>query len=199
MKIRDLLESPFPLSDWVESNNIEVRDKHSAVISSSMDWIDGKQLAANVASVRFEPKKASQPFEWPLENKQHKLNGLELGNSFSSFGYVIENFVDFPNAIYLLINGKSTTIKSFKGIEHLSNLHTLKISDVIDIDCGVLRILKSQALALNILNVTARATERAKEYNKLSDIMNKHLFGDRNVAECQQELIEEGLQEFAKL
>jgi hypothetical protein len=101
----------------------------------------------------------------------------------------LEHLINFP-AIYLT----ATTSASLKGIHKAIG------------ECDWLSIekcenIKSSVLGLVILAKKMPVTLKCSSGN-LPDwvpILNRHLTGDKDILECQEELITNGLKEFAKL
>lgn len=77
-----------------------------------------------------------------------------------------------------------------KQIKHIGG--TLTLSDTIKSNVlGVVMIKELKGILF--------AAATTPEQKGVANIINKHLAGDRNVHACQEELIEAGLKEFAKL
>lgn len=108
---------------------------------------------------------------------------------------VIDDFSEMFDCENLRIRG--CDVKSFKGVESLNKLKILhlRIPDA-GIDCGLLRLIKCKGLTY--VNISSSRAKTESKCEHLTEIINKHL-ETHNVPECQQDLIEAGLQEYAKL
>jgi hypothetical protein len=134
-----------------------------------------------------------QTFSWPFSKDLALGFELDIFSDTKNSGAVIENFKDFPQ-VQKLIFGRNLEIKSLEGIENLK---------VFDIDFevmraerfGLLRLLKSKTLE----HIKPVAKVIHPGMHDAMEIVNKHLKGDRDIAECMDELIAEGLKEYAKL
>lgn len=106
---------------------------------------------------------------------------------------IVPNFECIPSAIEHL-SLSATIVKTLKGIEDLHYLTSFSVSHNTEFNCGLLRLLKCPVLTY----VGNSGKDVDKKLQDALDIIKKHL-KDKNIPECQQELIEEGLQEYAKL
>lgn len=198
MKFKQFLqESPFKTSDWVEENEIKAYDRSHNRITSSLKWIsdDNKHLSRDVDGVIMFAKKHNQEFNWLLDRAS--LSYLELRGAEVEYGYVIKDFAVMPHPVRLSIHYNST-IKSFKGIETV-NLDYLRLGYAVKIECGMLRLLKHSSLR-RILKIEDDGLSPNPDLLRAIEIINKYLEdGDRDIIKCQNELIDEDLEEFAKL
>lgn len=105
-------------------------------------------------------------------------------NEISSF----EGAPRFVGANFILTRNKLDSLKGIhKYVKQINGVLNVSENNVSSHVLGVLRIEGLEALVLD---------PPAKE---VQDIINKHLAGDRNIFDCQEELIAAGCEEFAKL
>jgi len=123
-----------------------------------------------------------------------------IKGDFSGFSNPnLTSLEDFSNARSLNINlancERLTSIKEIKRAKYLNitgcwrirnMLHLLKIKDLERVRIWSPHIMFSQ-------------DDLAKKIKTLDNIINKHLSGDKDIMECQEELIDAGLEEYAHL
>jgi hypothetical protein len=93
-------------------------------------------------------------------------------------------------------------VKSLAGIEQLTNLKRIYWTySGNDAPFGVLRLFKVPNLTeiKTIYHVDPKDIRKGEYGQYALEIVNKHLKGDRSVADCMDELMEAGLKEYAKL
>lgn len=132
-------------------------------------------------------------FYWPFAAS--RLKTLTIQQSHKQ-RLVLKDFTELPKMISAL-NLYGVEIKSFKGIESLPLLKEISFAGGLTeclIEVGVLRLLKT--LSLSRIIVFNGGLDH--ETTEAMMIINAHLTND-DVPECQQHLIEAGLQQFAKL
>lgn len=114
-----------------------------------------------------------------------------IGKNFIVNDNEISSFEGAPRFIggnLLLIRNKLDSLKGIhKYIKQINGVLNVSENNVSSHVLGVLRIEGLEALILDPV---------AKE---VQDIINKHLAGDRDIFACQEELINAGFEEFAKL
>lgn len=201
MKLKDLFESAENkkiIEDWLKQ-------------FSHFIYLDGlliKQEIDNIfdfQTMKLESEVTSfcligdggVKFSWPLAESPLRSDFiLDLSGGVPG-GMIIDDFEQFPKMVPKLSMTDMVTIKSFRGIDKLTKLRVISIdTESMIVDCGLLRLLKIPSLKRIVLN---RRDDTKNKFDSAMSIVFKHFEGDREVAECQQELIEAGLQEYAKL
>jgi hypothetical protein len=89
---------------------------------------------------------------------------------------------------------------NFSGWDKFFDVHNyilIGINCVQNFDSKILSLLKMKNL--KIINLSTLAKDEHIELDKSCKIVNKHLKSGRDILECQEELIENGYKEFAKL
>lgn len=175
---------------------------------------DDVKLNSRVRTLFLFPKIAD-PQTWtnPMSTAfWGNLNSLYLmrDDSQGPESFLFEDFTKIPNVVELGIGG--STIKSWKGCSKLTRTQHLLITDeYCRFRGGLLEILKMPSLRELEIERFPRAGEKdenGEEYEDDDDnakgyaalkIIAKYVESGKNVPECQQELIEEGFQEYAKL
>lgn len=132
--------------------------------------------------------------KWDCPASPNDWAGLH-DKTFTFDGLVLESFKHVPNCRKIIVSDRCT-IRSFTGIEALTNLEVLSLRRPM-IEAGVLSFLKAPKLRTVILNKAFSLDTFVNE--KLEEIIDKHLEGDRDIAECAEELIDIGLGDYAKL
>lgn len=63
--------------------------------------------------------------------------------------------------------------------------------------------IKSNILGImlikNLKNIEFMFKTKTNEYEEIENIINRHLKSDRDILECQEELIDKGFKQYAKL
>ena len=155
-----------------------------ADIDSPFVGVDGRLRVQfnNVQNIYFDYLKLDNAFGFPL-----KALTVSLGNNN------FKNLSSFPfGCQYGDFNLKNNPIESFSGIEKLS-ITRLYLSS--NINAGLLSLLRAKKLgAINCLD------RQSPEFDMAIQIINKQLISkDRDILECQEELIDAGLKQYAKL
>jgi hypothetical protein len=128
-------------------------------------------------------------FYWPFDREAYK-GGLSIAAGNENLQMQIEDFTEFPDIDFLAL--ESCMVKSFKGIDKLSNLKRIEIDFRINVDGGILSLLKYHGVLL-ASEIQNERTEKA------FGILMRHFDGNKNIPDCMDELIEAGLKEYAKL
>jgi len=95
---------------------------------------------------------------------------------------------------------------SYPNLEKLSGLGDSKIEQIELINCHnikshILSLLKIKKLEIvvYVANSLKPWENNTTDFNNALAILNRHLMGNRDILACQEELIEAGLKEFARL
>ena len=183
MKLHELFETKAKstsktFADWCRIQNINPRSLHN--IDCSEQFITSLEGAPTVVSGEFDCN-------------TNLLKSLKGCPEHVGFLYADSNQIDS-------IEGLPKTVKTYISLDHnkITNLHNIhkmvkKMNGVIylrdnPITSHILGVLLIEGCELIIL-----------DYPKVHNIINKHLKGDRDVFACQEELIEAGFDEYAKL
>lgn len=116
--------------------------------------------------------------------------------SIKSAIIIIPDFNEIPNAKVEIELWGAIVIKSFQGIEK-NTITSFMLSEQTVVKCGLLRLLKMPNLKF-VPYFGKDAKGETTELGKAMAIIRKHM-KEKNIPECQQELIEEGFQQYAKL
>lgn len=188
-----------------ESNEDEIKNWFSIWTaqedgSSDLDQSlkDGK-LHPKWAKFAVWANKADQVFDPPMGtswwDNNPELDEFAVVGALSSGSVIIPSFQKMPNVKELRFG--RATIKSFKGIEKLSNLEIIDFSSgafMIE-GGGLLSLLKAPKLRKFDIGIYATFEH---DVMIALQIIEKHL-KDKDIAECAEELIDAGLDEYAKL
>lgn len=121
----------------------------------------------------------------------------KVGGNLYAYGNYLTNLEGISpyvgNSIYL---SRNPNLTSFKGISKLIK-HCKQISVPTSLTSHVLGVLLIPGFEK--LMVSSIARDLAPELTTAMDIINKHLQGDKDILECQEELRTAGLREFGKL
>lgn len=217
MKLKDLKEGKKEkatpgkkLADWC--SYFGVRDRQFQKPPGGM-YLDGTKISSTKSHVVLiqAPRDSLREFE-----------SMHFGSNDWDYTFVhrvefsyykIKDFSLIPNIHELSF--QKCKIESFKGIENLTNLMELHLAaDLTEPGAGFLRLLKCKSLkSVDFYNkfsvdpmpewnyeADSPYSKEAKRRGDLHRILNRYLKeSTRSIPDCQQELIEEGLQEFAKL
>lgn len=154
---------------------------------------DGKFMP-DIATFQIMPKLRFQTFYWPFGDL-HDIRTFAAGDIWGPLDqFVFKNFNDFPNgASRYAIGG---VVDSFAGIEKLTSM-TSMIVHIKHTDSGLLRLLKIPNLkTLQIGN--EQSSGQDKNLVKALKIVMKHL-EHKDLIKCQDDLIDAGFEEYAKL
>lgn len=201
MKINEIVGAgASPLEKWLDTYHIEAmsEDDHpyreaQYIVGTGgparekfSDWITFLGIASKSGPRVFDPPIG--PNDWN-NIAAFEFNGAGTGQ----IKHIINDFTKIPNLAALTFS--ACNIKSLKGIDKLNHVRKIWLHDV-KLEGGLLRLLKMPNLEM--FNLTRLSTDEKTE--RALDILEKHINSEeRDVPECQQELIEAGLQEFAKL
>lgn len=118
--------------------------------------------------------------------KIHYTSGEEPLRDFNNFPKIIKTDILFED------NCKFT---SFKGVDkHFSEIHGKVYFNALKIKSNVLGLLRING----VTEISVGADYRKQHGWKLEEILNKHLNGG-DIMDCQDELIDAGFEEYAKL
>lgn len=134
---------------------------------------------------------------FPLElfDEAHLSNTIYHFSIIAHRGFMkFNSFEQLPNVNNFLFSG-DCELRSFVGVEKLTHLKHIQYAGYQDIHAGLLRLLKAPAL----VGIDVPINTENKDLQTATKIVSSHLANGRSVPECQQELIEEGLQKYAKL
>lgn len=163
---------------------------HEADISDVLKAIDLSDLSVRPAYhtcvIEMRP---GASFDWILKVDDRLENVQFEGKSI----WTLPNFTNVPNT--RRFNMFRGNISSFKDIEK-REIEELVLHDSVNVDCGILRLLKPKLLVEVKYYNDDEDSPTSRAFSILNKLRND---GESTVADLQQELIEEGLQEFAKL
>lgn len=208
MKLVDLLEAPNKETEaftkWCEVMNVRfygnnktknLRYKVSKGIVSST--YPDRHPGINInrygkEELNMLPRNSTETLKWVAP----PVHSWEHWDDCTACGLEMDDWATFPNVPSVLLANSlhnKFVINSLKNIDKLDKIRIIRVgSGELEINCGLLKLLKMPELkAINVGNPDEKVEKAFK-------IINSHL-KDRDVPECQQELIEEGLQEFATL
>lgn len=200
MKLRDIKEGRVigatkqqrEFEAWTEENRGEgdnqspssvilIQDGNSHSIEKSAFGKDNPGYAVQFVSKpdnqKWAPPSFIKPSDWS------KFPDVVL------YSYVIDDFSKIPDSTNVEL--AHCEIKSLKGIEKFTTMEFLSLSS--EIDCGLLSALKCKSLK------KLKNDYHSDEGQSAAKIVNKYLNGDRDIVACQAELIDNDLEEFAKL
>jgi RNA recognition motif-containing protein len=201
MKLQELLQEDLQsqeiqkwLGDWSISS-FRILDEVSLNKSNINEIFNDKTLKVvdGLESIDLYTNTINSTFSWPFAKYFPSNMELSIQGSSNKPG-IIENFKDFPDVHNLFIL-RYIDIKSLDGFENTKitflNLEHLKT----DIECGLLRLLKSKHL-----QIVKPPKFGGEDLKHALTIVDKHLSGgDGNIPDCMDELIEAGLKKYAKL
>jgi hypothetical protein len=125
---------------------------------------------------------------------ENNLTSLKGGPKAVSGRYLanankISSLEGFPNRVGGAFNCRKNKLTSLEGIhnhvKHIGDIFYLADNPITSHVLGLMLIGKMSMVEL--------------DNKQVQEIINKHLAGDRDVFECQQELMEAGLDDFAQL
>lgn len=192
MKLKDLFEE-LDKAGWMKANAINPTDmSHEFAFGWDKDGI----IASHVKNLFISAKSPKQELNFPFKI-EHTLAVFGIDAIYGFNEYVVKDLSFVADAKKLVFC--KAIIESFKGIDKISNLQAIGFSSTCQFadDVGLLRLLKCKSLEFIEFN----PGDFIKANLKIADallIVQSHL-KTKNVPECQQELIEEGLQRYAKL
>lgn len=180
----------FTVTGMISGSSVIVEDVTKLI------WVNhsiGKlQICPNVVSIRLKPAaEFYEPvhFYWPIGDSELKMLLLT--------DLDIQDMTKFPKSLkWLTIN--HVEIQSLKGIEGLPELRLLNVNDGIQtssFSCGMLRLLKLGVKGRILIALNSATASGIRE----ALLIVRQYMASGNIPECQQHLIEVGLQQFAKL
>lgn len=165
------------------------------------DWThfigtDGKPKKTFQSSIALYSSKNNEVLDPPMSLSWWGSLRLGTVEVFSDAGFgnaLIKRWDNFPPGKYIQLADR-VVIESFSGIEKQIYTEKIEIGEDQNMPKGLLRLLKMQSMKeLKVHGDSDNQLVRAAE------ILNKHLEGDKNIIECQAELIDADLEEYAKL
>lgn len=187
----------FSLTDYLRKFDISGHKSDGSRLNLALECFDvtNKKLRSDVWDLKIQARQYlhDPKFYWPFgETKLGNLHILQNGTTLLT----MDDWTEVPSSITWCVLG-GVNIASLKGIERLTKLKhiTLEAANASTVATGgLLRLLKCPSLDDIFINMTY-VEQRTRAALR---IINKHL-KDKNIPECQQELIEEGFEEYAKL
>jgi hypothetical protein len=147
-----------------------------------MDKVTHFQIAPNL----------SREFYWPNCLKDYAGQLLLDQRHPDDPGMIVNSFDDFPVNVKK-VEFTRVMFNGTKGIEKLNQLKEIYFrTECYFNNCGLLWILKSKVNRLEL------HSKRPCEFLNAFEIVKKHFDGDRDVAECMDELMEAGLKDYAR-
>lgn len=202
------MNHPFVLTDYLRDYEVNAMLKNGELMKSLLNIFDVKsaRLLDDVVKVNICQKlDGNEPvkFEWPFGGAKLEVMSVGLISFIMKTGMVprqfrVEGWSDFPESLHRLVF-HGTIVSSLKGIERLQSLEELILNGAVRRpfqleELGVLRLLKLPKLKM--LGVSYDG-EYKRQHDALS-IVKKHL-ELKDIVACQSELIDAGLEEYAKL
>lgn len=139
---------------------------------------------------------------WIGDEKITNLQGcpeiVEGDDCFISGGFSsLEGITRYVQTGQMTIESPSLT--SLKDIhKHISYIHD-RLDFLAPIKSNILGILKIKGIRTLGLGVEMKNYPEFEQCNEVFGILRKHLAKDRNILECQEELMDNGFKEYAKL
>lgn len=143
------------------------------------------ELLDTIASLKLEAK-SPKNFYWPL----HSTKPLGEFTLTLRPDVILDGFDHFPKVQRL--NFEGARVKSLKGINEVNSIQLIEFIGAVKFDCGVLQLLKYHGKELWAHKLDDEKLEKALH------IVMRYRDGNRDVIECQNALIDAGLEEFAK-
>jgi hypothetical protein len=136
-------------------------------------------------------------------------------SNFNASKLNLKSFKNFPEQVEGSVIAHGNNFSSFEGItkiisDHLDISECPHITSLSGIHKHLLEcldiIVSGSTIKSNILGLLMikkleefRTIDNFNYFDKICEIINKHLQGDRDVLECQEELITNGYRHYAKL
>lgn len=199
MKLKDLTEAKSnrkqEFDEWYKNNRFTGKTKELQYTNSKITIADPLKVKSSLFKLNGHTTGEQLSGPRPVFKVPEFIKDDDWTMDYIMFeNYTFDNFEDLPNVKKLAF--RDCTFKSLKGIENKSILRVIQFGakDPEDMfDCGVLRLLK----APDLQNCTSLSGGDPK-MGKLCSIIDDH-FQHRDMVEAQSDLIDAGLEEFAKL
>jgi hypothetical protein len=154
---------------------------------------------ANLVSLEGCPEEVTGDFVIYQNTQLTSLKHMpkKVGGDLKGFGNSkmtsLEGLGDIGGEIIL---SACTTLRSISEIKKATRLDISGCPLI----TNMLYLFKIKGLIhVTVWNKNISQTDHERKMKRLQEILNKHLAGDRDIMECQEELIEAGLEEYAKL
>jgi hypothetical protein len=151
---------------------------------------------AKLTSLEGSPKHVSDDFTCYSNNLKSLKGGPEyVGSDFYCFDNVITSLEDAPSYIggeFLCHNNNLTSLHNIhKQIKHIGQVADFQQNPIKSCVLGLLLI---EGLKQVLIDDNSGMADEP-----IHDIINRHLEGDRDVFACQEDLINAGYEDYAKL
>ena len=193
MKIKELFENNIDWEKFKQGNNYYCSLNKLTSLKGAPQEIGGHFTCSDTQLTSLEG--APQEVKGDFICSQNRLTSLEgapqkVGGNFYCQTNRLTSLEGAPQKVggdfYCYIN----PLKSLKGI---GKDYLKEINGTIDLDaCHI------ESHMLGLLKVKGLTKIEFNHNNKVEEILNKHL-KSRDILSCQDELIENGLEEYAKL
>jgi hypothetical protein len=206
MKLRDITEgvganvtkiskflSDFEVTQYLPSTGTNIWYHQGGKAGNGLiDFMNHRELKVNegINLITIAPEDETT-FYWPFAHDAYH-GGISIDRGTENKMMIVNDFQDFPDVDYL---GLNCIVKSFKGIEKLKRCKTLELDFFLKFDGGILSLLKFDG---NIHGI-AEGEFQDEKVDKAMKILGRHINGNKNIADCMDELMEAGLKEYAKL
>ena len=190
MKIQKIFEKTLPKSyeniyAWEQWIKIRNSGKFSKTEVGGDFQCDKNQLT----SIKGSPLIVDGGFKCSLNLLQNLIGGPErVGWSLNCSNNLIETINGFPKWVGENINSENNQLTSLQNI-HKQILH---IGGFLNLTKNP---IKSHILGILLIKELKEVYANGRQFT----IINDHIEGDKDVLECQEELISAGYKEFAKL
>lgn len=160
--------------------------------SDFRDFVNFKNLALDqdVRTIELKFKKNNFDSYKNIFFQSEKINLMIIDASQTPL--VIDDWSQFFDAEEIYLHGRCQ-IKSWNGLEKIKvdKLEMFDVDEDSDIDCGMLKLFKTSIKKLDL-------ETKNKEMSRAAKIVAKHIQGERNIADCMDDLIAAGLKKYAK-
>lgn len=196
MKLKELYESSPDISKILKSFKIKVNDQNDGLVEvTNISKIVNKDgtIKPKVGILEFKSRGGPIKAYWPFTPSKQDDNVLAY---YSGNDIIFDDWSSFTTGAELAL--ESVIIKTLKGIENCkaSSLWFQEddaIGQKMEFECGLLLLLKFKG---DFEEYDGDNHSLKKALRIICKYRDNHSI---NIPECQQELIEEGLQEYAKL
>ena len=187
MKIRHILETELPqtiysFDAWIKLRNSSNYNPEKLIGNFNLSF-------TRLTNIKGSPKKVDGYFNI----NDNKITSLEGGPEYVKHAYECKgNQLTSLDGVAKFIGSELDC--SYNKITHLKNIHK-QINSVTVID------FRDNPLKSNILGLLLIKHIDSAYYpnSQPIEIINKHLDNNRDVLECQEEMIASGFKEYAKL